>query len=768
VARHRNRANKPSLWVLSVVNSVSKAATISLFPYLMLGSLEDGTSPWYLVLLVVTAPVSLLVATGVTRRLLKERTIRLRAQRKHQESRDDLEYVLYLRSFRVDDALSEQDPVGGRHSLTSLASNFRVRDPGRLDDTWEGRLIHLFERFGSVVAVGRPGESLPPLGASRFSVSTTEDGWKDAVSEAIKHARLVVIAAVAGRTTGEGTLWEYTEAVRLLPPSRVVLVALGNRDTYEHFRAQAVDAFAKRGATPAPALPDWPEPAQPHLLRNGFPLHGVVQFTDGWDAQFVHFDTTADPGLTPHGRWRGTMRTSIEPWLEECERGLPGDIVHPLRVGWHWQSTLLFIAGMCWFWVLAAERWADLAGWQKFAAFLALAFGAVSFWRLNDITRGSARDVVAVRFPAGTSPESPPETPGKKHYVVTQYVEHWPGPYGLGISVLRWYHDEDLKPTEPPFPASLRTPIIGMSLTRASSHRVVGGFALRAKAVGIVQTDRDVDRTSRQFAERSLLHGVNAFGATLASVISFVWSWSDSRMLTLIPFCLPVAFWSAGRSRYNHRRMNQRRLRPRVPEDLAREPSVLYLRPHFPDPVPQSLWEGSLDRDLVAIFSDPLLFRVGHLPDAPPPDGLARLPLPDGDWRTALTAALPHCAWVVIPATGTSPDTVWQVTEAMRVVPPSRLLLLLPPPGKEYGRFRKAVGCRLPDLPVPRGQWNAALRGVIHFADDWTPTVLRFSAGYSGDPRKKQLQRIRTELEPILDREPSHERSEAEPAEKTL
>lgn len=136
--------------------------------------------------------------------------------------------------------------------------------------------------------------------------------------------------------------------------------------------------------------------------------------------------------------------------------------------------------------------------------------------------------------------------------------------------------------------------------------------------------------------------------------------------------------------------------------------------------------------------------------DGQPDAHLIPFCLPADDWRTALTAALPHCERVIIPATGTAPDTIWQLTEAMRLLPPSRLLLLLPPTAKEYARFRKAAHCHLPELPVPRGQWNPALRGVVHFADDWTPTIRRFSAAGSGVPRTTQLSQLRAELEPIL------------------
>ena len=435
---------------------------------MLITTFMEGTTLWYQVLWLAAAPVSLLLATGVNRRIGKATTISLGAQRTERNLTEDRDYVLYLRSFRVDDVLSEQDPIGGRHLLTSLASNFRIRDRGRLNDTWESRLAHLFARFGHVVAVGRPGEPLPPLGARR--IYPTDACWQKAVSKAIRQARLVVIAAAADRDspTAEGTLWEYTEAVRLLQPSQVVLVAFGERDSYEHFRARAARYFAKRAEElralgkvlpTAPVLPDWPKPARPSKVSNGFPLHGVVRFEDDWTARFVHFDATAETGLTPYARWRATMRTRIEPWLEQCERGLPGEAVHPVRVSWHWHSRLLFglVLGLLGF--SMAAHWGSLEAWQKFSAFGALVFGTLAWWRLNDIEHGADRDIVAIRFPDGEpsgSPKKAPQNSATREYLAVEIVNRWPGPHGIGLTVYRTYHDENREPTNPPFRASLR------------------------------------------------------------------------------------------------------------------------------------------------------------------------------------------------------------------------------------------------------------------------------------------------------------------------
>ncbi|WP_406729245.1 hypothetical protein WJ438_38485 [Streptomyces sp. GD-15H] len=111
---------------------------------------------------------------------------------------------------------------------------------------------------------------------------------------------------------------------------------------------------------------------------------------------------------------------------------------------------------------------------------------------------------------------------------------------------------------------------------------------------------------------------------------------------------------------------------PLAPEDLDREPCVLYLRPRPGDAAPRSPQGVPLERDLDVIF-----YQDGPLVTASDPDdmaqlfGVLRLPLPRNDAKAVLTEALPRAHLVLIPACGSSPDTLWQLTEAVRLVPPS-------------------------------------------------------------------------------------------------
>jgi hypothetical protein len=104
--------------------------------------------------------------------------------------------VLYLRSFS-DDA---------RASKTV----------GML--TEEEQLVEALLPFGPVLAVGRPGESLPEVGATRLYLS--DDEWQERVARMMSEAILVVIRTGASH----GLAWEVDTAVRAVAPQSLLLI----------------------------------------------------------------------------------------------------------------------------------------------------------------------------------------------------------------------------------------------------------------------------------------------------------------------------------------------------------------------------------------------------------------------------------------------------------------------------------------------------------------------------------------------------------------
>jgi hypothetical protein len=124
-------------------------------------------------------------------------------------------HLLYLRPFRSD------------------YTTIKALGPS-LETTEEEQLADVLRPFGELVAIGRPGESLPTPGAARIYISDEE--WKDVVKRQMRATRLVVIRAAVG----ENVLWELTQAAKTVDPQKLLILVLTMKaEDYESFRAKA-------------------------------------------------------------------------------------------------------------------------------------------------------------------------------------------------------------------------------------------------------------------------------------------------------------------------------------------------------------------------------------------------------------------------------------------------------------------------------------------------------------------------------------------------
>jgi len=98
--------------------------------------------------------------------------------------------ILYLRAFAIDDRMHEEQD-----------------------------LVQALRKVGPVIAIGRPDEEFPPLGAARFYVDHAY--WRAKVADIVRVAQLVVW--VTGTT--EGLKWELNHLRRSLPPEKLILWA---------------------------------------------------------------------------------------------------------------------------------------------------------------------------------------------------------------------------------------------------------------------------------------------------------------------------------------------------------------------------------------------------------------------------------------------------------------------------------------------------------------------------------------------------------------
>lgn len=148
--------------------------------------------------------------------------------------------VVYLRSFGVDDQLLVT--AGGRSArLAGFVTYTASVSP-------EQEMAYIMDGIGPVVAIGKPGERLPELGAARLYVG--DDEWRRVVGELMIDAALVVIRA--GETAN--LWWEIEEVMARCSPERVIIVALGPPATFATFERRFSEAFGTPATPPVPPV----------------------------------------------------------------------------------------------------------------------------------------------------------------------------------------------------------------------------------------------------------------------------------------------------------------------------------------------------------------------------------------------------------------------------------------------------------------------------------------------------------------------------------
>ncbi|GAA1931410.1 transferase [Streptantibioticus ferralitis] len=166
--------------------------------------------------------------------------------------------VLYLRSFNDDDSAARVDDVA--------AVNIHSR---------EEQLAGALGTLGPVIAVGRPGEPLPRLGAARFYLPL--DDWQPVVLRLMELSQLIVLRL----GLGEGLWWEVEQARATQPARKLVLLAPGQLPGV----AERLDEVL-----PAPSRLD-------KVIAGDSWISAVIVFDPEWTPQ-VHPVGTV-PGATP-------------------------------------------------------------------------------------------------------------------------------------------------------------------------------------------------------------------------------------------------------------------------------------------------------------------------------------------------------------------------------------------------------------------------------------------------------------------------------------
>jgi hypothetical protein len=178
----------------------------------------------------------------------------LESQKRDQEAHSD--------SVRAEAARTAAAPV---LYLRSFTDDTRAgRRYGAL--TEEEQLAKSLAWVGPVLAVGRPDEALPQVGAQRIYLA--HEDWQTRVDELMARARLVLL-----RTgSSEGFRWEVKQALATLTPERLLLVVDDARELKE-----VLDTVARHVGRPAMRI----------RLRGPAigTIRGLLMFGANWEPQ---------------------------------------------------------------------------------------------------------------------------------------------------------------------------------------------------------------------------------------------------------------------------------------------------------------------------------------------------------------------------------------------------------------------------------------------------------------------------------------------------
>jgi hypothetical protein len=169
--------------------------------------------------------------------------------------KDSRRPILLLRSFKDENVRI----LAGSMPIVIANAPLVVPVPRRLDEF----LADSLRSFGPVIAIGRPKELLPSLGAAREYAS--DDNWASLVERRICEAQIVI--AMLGGT--EGFAWEMSAIPRLSAKQKLILVVPPLRTAHQ---------IAERWETISKALD----------VESKLPIHPVVV---SWNDDSVNVHT---------------------------------------------------------------------------------------------------------------------------------------------------------------------------------------------------------------------------------------------------------------------------------------------------------------------------------------------------------------------------------------------------------------------------------------------------------------------------------------------
>jgi hypothetical protein len=240
-------------------------------------------------------------------------------------ARDPRPYVLYLRAFNADVPASAVPEHGDLDEFSfwrfRAFTAMRLVSPRLLfapPRTEEEQIVRAFNDIGPVIAVGTPGEAIPPFGASRVYIAAEE--WQTRVSDLVRNAGTVVIRisekfwvapqSMLGMGSGsgltQGLQWEVATVPREVSPGRLWFLIAASHEGYGRFWSLVHDAFPR-------GLPPSCDPEQrPGRVR------GMIGFDGDWQPRLFPMSPSA---TSPFRLARYPVTTAIRERLRAMREG---------------------------------------------------------------------------------------------------------------------------------------------------------------------------------------------------------------------------------------------------------------------------------------------------------------------------------------------------------------------------------------------------------------------------------------------------------------
>lgn len=210
--------------------------------------------------------------------------------------------VFYLRSFRRDvDSAQIVTPLVEPQGLTWNPLAFYAA-------TEEEQIVGALSPIGPVVALGQPGETLPPIGAARLYFD--EQSWKSGVASIVRRATLNVLFA----DDTESVLWEFSELQRIASPAHVMLLVPSDLSRFSAFADRLRELCQIELELPR----EWPASRAGAAGSSGaVSVSGAVLFNADWSVRaycpFV-FATGAKAELKQP--LRQAIRAALKPYFD--------------------------------------------------------------------------------------------------------------------------------------------------------------------------------------------------------------------------------------------------------------------------------------------------------------------------------------------------------------------------------------------------------------------------------------------------------------------